>query len=162
MAYILWPSALHFEPERETLQIDLNSGNLEQDMDQGASMSRRRFVNSPQRQTFNWFFTAEEYTIFAGFWTTTLNKGTRSFKVNIWDGSGYRELVAKFVGDVKPVAAGVSDMRVQAVVEIRGDVTLDEGASWMVGEYGADFVDYWTDALQRLVNVDMPAALVNQ
>lgn len=162
MAYATWPATLHFEPERETLKMLLNSGVIRQQMDGGNTLTRNRFSSMPVQQQFDWYFTSAEWDIFFGFWSATLVKGQKRFLVPIWTGSAYSTLTAKFISDPEPTAAGVTDMRVSATVELRNLVSLDSGASWIVGEYGAEFVVEFSDKLDHIVNVQMPGVLANQ
>lgn len=165
MPLAAWPSSVHHQPERGSWTMDLNSGNVQSDMDGGNTLTRRRFWNTPTRQTISWLFQGAEFAVFMGFWSSTLDRGTRSFRLNVWDGSAYQLLTCKFVGeDPKPesVANSSTDTRVAATVEVRGMGWLDAGATWLVGEYGEDFVVEFSDTLDRVVNVQMPEALANQ
>lgn len=162
MAIPVWPAALPFQPEQETWKLILNSGVITSDMDQGEPMRRNRFVFTPFQVSMTWHFQGADFALFMSFWGGTLLKGSKSFKVNIWDGSSYGILTAKFIEDPDPSGTGVTDTRVSAKVSVRGMTWLDEGASWFVGEYGEDFTVLFTDQTQRIVNVDTPAALVGQ
>lgn len=158
MTLPVWPPAIHYEPEQNTLTEDPNPGVTRSAMDQGPAMQRSRFTNQPIIQEFNWYFTPVEYAVFKSFHKFTLVDGTRWFWLSVWTGSQYAVAKANFLDGYKAVSSGVEDTRVSAKLQIKGMLTLDEGAAWFVGTYGPDFTLSFSDQLQIIVNVDMPIA----
>jgi len=156
-----FPPQIHYEPEQNTLEFDPNTGVSRTQMDQGPILSRNRFTNIPVIQTFNWYFVPLEFELFKSFFKYTLENGTKWFTLMVWTGSSYASASVQFIEDYKASATGSEDTRVSAKIQIRNLQTLDPGAAWLIGEYGADWVIYVSDKLHKIVNVDMPAAFAD-
>jgi hypothetical protein len=156
-----FPPQLHYEPEQNTLKYDPNTGSARTAMDQGPTMARVRFTGQPVIQTFVWRFTPIEFEIFKSYHKYDLANGTKWFYMMVWSGSAYGVSMVQFMEDYQGEAVDTEDMRVSAKIQIRSIQELDAGAAWLIGTYGATWVIEVSDLLQKIVNVDMPAAFIN-
>lgn len=156
-----FPPQIHYEPEQNTLKYDPNTGAARTAMDQGPTMARVRYTGQPVIQTFVWRFTPIEFEVFKSFHKFDLANGTKWFYMMVWSGSAYGVSMVQFMEDYQGEAVDTEDMRVSAKIQIRNIQTLDAGAAWLIGQYGATWVIEVSDLLQKIINVDMPAAFIN-
>lgn len=156
-----FPPAIHYEPEQNTLKYDPNTGSGRTAMDQGPTMARQRFTGQPVIQTFTWRFDPIEFEVFKSWHHFDIANGTKWFYLMVWTGSAYANSMVQFMEDYQGEAVDTEDTKVSAKIQIRNMQMLDAGAAWLIGTYGATWVIEVSDLLQKIVNVDMPAAFAN-
>lgn len=83
--------------------IKLTSGVVRTEVDAGYARVRRRFTQTPRDMDVKWKFTMDEFKIFESFFNYDIFGGASWFYIDLFDGSGQSQFVARFK---QPYTAG--------------------------------------------------------
>lgn len=152
-----WPTRLKHESQKSSYNLTPFEQQIRSDFEYGPARMRQRFTRQISMLDHSLYLEGDEVEVFKGFFKHTLAGGVKWFKVKLWSGSEYIEHVARFTEPYKVGDVGFNHMVVSMKWEIRDLFTWDEATTWLVGEYGSEFVTgTFTDPLQEAVNVTYP------
>lgn len=159
---IKWPERLKYLADRGSYTLTPGPPTLRSDFESGPARMRRRFTTSVPEISFSVTMTSEDFEIFKSFYHWTLAQGTNWFAVKLWAGQIYSEHTARFIEHYAAADFAFGWTRVSFSLEARELSIINEGTSWILGEYGADYTcGELHDPLQTIVNIDWPSVTEN-
>ena len=150
-----WPASLP-QRTRYGAQTGLNSKNnrVITDFDYGPKRMRRRFVHQPSRFNCTIFFKDDEIEVFNSFVMDTLKDGTRFFWFKVPIGNSMIDHRCRLLNeDFNETHQSHNYTTFDLELEVYERFRYSDAALWIIGEYGAEFVEKeLADPLQTIVN----------
>lgn len=127
------------------------------DMDYGNKKRRRRFARVPAYQQITFKLNDSQIDQFQAFYQGVLQNGVISFNAKVINGSLIEEKRCTIDDDTLTIThADYNYHEVSFMLEIYDLLGLDDGAAYLIGLYGEEFVLSFYDYLQYVVNVQTP------
>lgn len=160
MALETWPNSIDYLINENTFSIVPNDSVTRTEFDDGPVMVRMRFSNPTTVYNGVLTLTNNEFTVFRGFYQSTLNQGTAWFTMPIWIGTEYAVQKCRFKKLYDVTDQGFDQNNVTISLEVRDYFTYDAFASYVLGFFGIDVaVNEVADPLQIIVNIDYPEVM---
>lgn len=156
-----WPSPTLPELAIQTTWRFLPIRELRQtDNAPGPSVSKRRFSSLRYSEAFTLVMTKTQFRAFKSFYHVTLRHGVRRFRMNIWDGELYEpDVIVHFAQPWRARYFATDTVEVEISLVAHNLPFLDAASLYMLDVYGADFLEYLSNALHPIIHEDYPDAI---
>lgn len=129
------------------------------DYDTGPVVMRRRRKTLLHNVQFKIKFEPGDFFAFQQFYTDTIHHGVDKFTMNIWDGEVYQACTVRFNRPFQGNDYDPARMEIALDLVVLDMPIISEGAVYLIGLYGPDFVYAFALSIHELVHVEYPAAL---
>src|SRR5215471_1378065 len=107
-----WPATVPSEPLDSSFAFAVQDEISRIAMDRGPPRVRNRFTSTKRQLKFELILAADEFAIFKGFYSSTLEQGTRDFVIPVWDGNQFINMRAQFTEPYQASDFGIDMVRV--------------------------------------------------